>query len=90
MAVDTALADLILSICATAGPTQTIDPAEVARAFAEIADHGGRAWPSYLQSVRDTAVRLARDGKIIIYRNGIPVDPESFRGTYRLGCPNLG
>ncbi len=90
MAVNSALADLMLSLCAEAGPTRTIDPGDVARAFAAIADHGGRAWPSHLQSVRDTAVGLARDGKIIIYRQGTLADPESFRGTYRLGCPNLG
>ncbi|MGP0058832.1 MAG: DUF3253 domain-containing protein [Beijerinckiaceae bacterium] len=90
MTVNSALADLMLSICVSAGPTQTVDPGEVARAFAEISDHGDRTWPSHLQSVRDTAVGLARDGKIIIYCQGAPVDPETFRGTYRLGCPNLG
>ena len=71
-------------------PDADKNPGEVARAGAEITDHGGRAWPSYLHSVRDTAVGLARDGKIIIHRAGIPTDPETFRGTYRLGCPNLG
>jgi hypothetical protein len=88
--LDVTLADLMLSLCAAAGPMQTIDPQEVARAFAASTDQGERPWLTYLQSVRNTAVALARDGKIIIYHKGRQADPESFRGTYRLGCPNFG
>jgi hypothetical protein len=90
VAHDVALADLMLSLCVAAGPLRTIDPQEVARAFAEIADHRERPWLSYLQSVRNTAVDLARDGKLIIYHKGMPADPAAFRGSYRLGCPNFG
>jgi hypothetical protein len=31
------------------------------------------------------AVRLALDGRITIYRKGKPVDPNDFKGVYRLG-----
>jgi hypothetical protein len=34
-------------------------------------------------------VALARAGKIVIYRKGTPVDPDDFRGVYRLGAPNI-
>jgi len=46
-------------------------------------------WQNHLQSVRDTAVVLAREGRIVIYRKGAPADPETFRGVYRLGAPNI-
>jgi hypothetical protein len=37
--------------------------------------------------VRRTAVRLAHQGRIVIYRKGKPVDPDDFKGVYRLGLP---
>ena len=45
------------------------------------------AWRSHLQEVRRAAVRLAREGRLVIYRKGKPVDPDDFRGVYRLGEP---
>jgi len=83
------LADVMIDLCVRAGPTQTIDPADVARAFAEVANRPSVPWQGYLQTVRDTAVALAKEGKIIIYRKGAPVDPDTFRGVYRLGAPNM-
>jgi Protein of unknown function (DUF3253) len=32
-------------------------------------------------------VRLAKEGRIIITRKGRAVDPDEFRGVYRLGLP---
>jgi hypothetical protein len=32
-------------------------------------------------------VRLAKDGVIAIYRKGKPVDPDTFKGVYRIGLP---
>ncbi|HEY5226033.1 MAG TPA: DUF3253 domain-containing protein, partial [Methylovirgula sp.] len=46
-------------------------------------------WQGYLQSVRDTAVALAKEGRIVIYRKGALADPATFRGVYRLGAPNI-
>ncbi len=83
------LADVMIDLCAKAGPMQTIDPADVARAFAEVANRPSVPWQGYLQTVRDTAVALAREGRIVIYRKGAPVDPDTFRGVYRLGTPNI-
>ena len=39
-----------------------------------------------MQPVRRVAVRLAHAGRIAILRKGKPVDPDDFRGIYRLGC----
>ena len=83
------LADVMIDLCAKAGPTQTIDPTDVARGFAEVADRPSGHWHGYLQSVRDTAVALAKEGRIVIYRKGAPADPDTFRGVYRLGAPNI-
>ena len=32
-------------------------------------------------------VGLARSGRIVITCNGKPVDPDDFKGVYRLGLP---
>jgi hypothetical protein len=34
--------------------------------------------------VRTNAIELAREGKIVILRHNKPVNPEKFRGVYRL------
>jgi hypothetical protein len=39
--------------------------------------------------VRRVAVRLATEGRLVIYRKGRPADPASFKGVYRLGPPRL-
>jgi hypothetical protein len=83
------LADVMIDLCTKAGSKQTIDPADVARAFAEATNRVSAPWQGYLQSVRDTAVALAREGRIVIYRKGALADPETFRGVYRLGAPNI-
>ena len=83
------LADVMIQLSAKAGPTQTVDPADIARAFFDVINRPSVPWQGYLQTVRDTAVALAKEGKIVIYRKGTPVDPETFRGVYRLGVPNI-
>lgn len=83
------LADVMIALCAKVGPTKTIDPGDVAKAYAETMDHPGVAWQSHLQSVRNAAVALAKEGRVVIYRKGKPADPDTFRGVYRLGAPNI-
>lgn len=87
--VSPVLAEIMIELCRKAGPTKTIDPGEVARAYLAKTNATGVAWQNYLQGVRDTAITLARDGKIVIYRKGVPADPDAFRGVYRLGAPNI-
>ena len=66
-------------------------PEEVARAFAD-----GRAKPSdppdlwrrYLQAVREQAMHLVREGRIVILRKGKPADPSHrIKGVIRLALP---
>ena len=61
---------------------KTLSPPELAQEIAE-ADR----WHDLLMPIRRTAVKLALDGRLVIYRKGKPVDPNDFRGVYRLGLP---
>ncbi len=40
-----------------------------------------------MKPVRAAAVRLAHQGKVRILRKGRAVDPDDFRGVYRLTLP---
>ncbi len=40
-----------------------------------------------MQPIRRVAVRLMKEGRIVITRKGRPVDPDDFRGVYRLKLP---
>lgn len=73
--------EAILTLVAERGPGKTICPSEAARAVS--ADR----WRALMPHVRAEAVRLARAGDIAIYRKGRPVDPDDFKGVYRLGLP---
>ena len=80
------LAATLLSLCAEAGPTRTVCPTDAAKAYAEQRGEDALAWRAHLQSVRRAAVQLANQGRLVIYRKGKPVDPNDFRGVFRLGA----
>jgi hypothetical protein len=80
----TAVEDAILALLAARAPGKTVSAEEVAREVAAGAD-----WHSHLGAVRRAAVKLALDGRLVIYRKGKPVDPADFKGVYRLGLPHL-
>lgn len=82
------LAQAILALCAATGPGKTIDPTEAAKFYARQREEDDLAWRSHLHQVRARAVALARQGRLVIYRKGKPVDPNDFRGVYRLGLPS--
>jgi hypothetical protein len=79
------IGDVILALCSQQGPAKTICPTEAARAWASLEGGDDLAWQSYVANVRAAAVRLAKAGRVVIYRKGKPVDPDAFRGVYRLG-----
>ena len=64
---------------------KTIGPADVAQA---IGGNQPEGWGPLMQPVRKVAVRLMKEGRIVILRKGKPVDPDDFRGTYRLALPS--
>jgi hypothetical protein len=43
-----------------------------------------------MQPIRRVAVRLMKEGRIVILRKGRPVNPDDFRGVYRLALPDGG
>jgi Protein of unknown function (DUF3253) len=43
-----------------------------------------------MQPVRRAAVHLMKEGRVVILRKGKPVDPDDFRGVYRLALPGGG
>lgn len=61
---------------------KTLSAPELAQ---EIADEGD--WHELITPIRRAAVKLALDGRLVIYRKGKPADPNDFKGVYRLGLP---
>ena len=72
----------ILRLIADAGSGKTISPTDVALVF-----EPGANWHLLMTPVRRAAVKLAMEGRIVIYRKGKPADPQDFKGIYRLGLP---
>ncbi|GJD77178.1 DUF3253 domain-containing protein [Methylobacterium gregans] len=81
--IETTLLDLVDG----RGAGKTVCPSEVARALGGPHPDG---WGKLMQPVRRIAVRLAKAGRIAILRKGRPVDPDDFRGVYRLGSAVAG
>lgn len=76
----------LLRLAAERGPGATACPSEAARLVG--GSHPDQ-WGPLMQPVRRIAVRLANEGRLIITRKGKPVDPNDFRGVYRIGAPRL-
>jgi hypothetical protein len=74
--------DTILRLLDAAGSGRTISPTDVARAV-----RAGPEWNLQMPQVRRAAIALALAGRIVIYRKGRLVDPNDFKGVYRLGLP---
>lgn len=73
----------ILALIAASKKGRTVDPTQAARAVYTGEDPEG--WRKRLPSVRQAAIHLARSGQISIYRKGKVIDPNGFKGVYRLG-----
>jgi hypothetical protein len=81
--LDTVLAEeTILRLARACGPDKTFSPSDAARA---IAGNRSEDWGPLMQPLRRVAVGLAKAGRVTIYRKGRPVDPEDFKGVYRIG-----
>ena len=73
--------DSLLAVLPQAG-RGTLSPPEIAHLLAPEGD-----WHALLMPIRRAAVKLALEGRLVIYRKGKPADPNDFRGVYRLGLP---
>lgn len=76
----------MLELIAQRGAGKTICPSEVARSLG--GDHPD-GWGPLMQPVRRAAVSLAIQGRMQILRKGKQVDPQDFRGVYRLAAPRI-
>jgi hypothetical protein len=74
----------LLAMLAERGPGKTLGPQDVARALG--GDHPD-GWGPLMQPIRRVAVRLMKQGRVVVLRKGRPVDPDDFRGVYRLALP---
>ena len=86
-ALDDQLRKHIIEAALERGVSKTLCPSEVARAI------GGKAekvWRQYMKPIRANAVEMARAGEIEIRRKGKTVDPDNFKGVYRIGLPLSG
>jgi len=72
--------ETLLRLLAQAGVGRTINPTDVARTL-----EPGPNWHRLMPAVRRAAVALALAGRLVIYRKGKLVDPNDFKGVYRLG-----
>ncbi len=72
----------ILRLVAESGINGTINPVDAAIL---IGGKEGDAWGALMPAVRKIAVRLANEGRLTIHRKGKRVDPNDFKGIYRLG-----
>lgn len=81
---DRTIEETLLALVAARGAGKTICPSEVARAVGGPHPDG---WGPLMPPVRRIAVSLAKAGRIAILRKGRPVDPDDFKGVYRLALP---
>lgn len=74
----------ILDLLARRDAGKSICPSEAARALAGTDE---KQWRQMMKPLRSVAVEMARSGEIEIRRKGKTVNPEDFRGVYRLALP---
>lgn len=86
-----AVAEAILDSLREAGAGASLSPDDIARAFAERRRRKSDPpdlWRRYLKAVRQQALHLAREGRIVILRHGEPQDPRApVKGLIRLALP---
>lgn len=71
----------IQKLVAERGTGKSACPSEVARA---LAGSDEKQWRLLMKPIRKIAVAMANDGHIVITKKGKPVDPNDFKGVYRL------
>ncbi|PST83906.1 DUF3253 domain-containing protein [Pedobacter yulinensis] len=71
----------ILAATASRGSQKSTCPSEIAR---ELFPTG---WRNHMQEIRDAAIRLHKQGRVVITQGGQPVDPDDFKGPIRITTP---
>lgn len=85
------VASAILEALAALEPGRSLDPQDVARLIATARRRKSdppELWRRYLPAVRQQAIRLARDGRILLLRKGVAIDATGpVKGVVRLALP---
>ena len=91
---DDPVAAAILALLAERGPGKSVSPVHAAQAVAGPRARPGDPpdlWRRYLPAVRQQALHLARQGRLLILRKGRPADPRRpIKGVIRLALPDWG
>ena len=74
--------DIILQMVENLDLEKSVDPPEIARALVGTNE---KAWRTLMKPIRREAIALAREDRLLILRKGKPVDPDNFKGVYRIG-----
>ncbi|NMM44895.1 DUF3253 domain-containing protein [Rhodospirillaceae bacterium KN72] len=81
------VAIMILDQLAALPDDKSAAPDDIARAYAEARrkpSDGRDLYKRYRRAVKEQAIHLARVGRIEILRRGEPVDPDDFKGVWRM------
>jgi len=81
------VAVFMLDALAALPAEKSVAPDDIARGFAETKrkpNDGRDLYKRYRQAVKEQAIHLARAGRVEILRRGEPVDPNDFKGVWRL------
>ena len=85
------IAQRIFELLEARGPGKSICPTDAAQALQAAYGKPSApkdAWRRYLAPVRQQALHLARQGRLLILRKGKPVDPHKpVKGVIRLALP---
>lgn len=77
----------ILDHLATLPADKSATPDEAAKAYAELRrkpSDGRDLYKRYQRAIKEQAIHLARQGRIEILRRGEPVNPDDFKGVWRM------
>ena len=81
------VAEAILSTLGAVSDDRGLAPDDIAREIAESRrkpSDGRDLYKRYRQAVKEQAIFLARQGRVEITRRGEPVDPNDFKGLWRV------
>lgn len=74
----------MLDLAARCDADKSFSPSDVAMA---LKGKNEKLWHTVMKPIRRIAIEMALRGEIVISRKGKSMDPNAFKGVYRLGVP---
>lgn len=72
------ISNAVLSLATTRGPGKSTCPSEIARLLFP------QDWRNEMNAVREVAIDLHKQGKVVITQKGKPVDIDEIKGPIRI------